>query len=111
MNSKELSDLFFSELKQYNNTNFKQILEADFEQGDYKTCKCCSSVVTRYFIFSEKHPEISKSDIQLLYYTLKIDLIAQYFSQYPAAPVENLKPFQEELRKFEELSKVKSEVC
>ena len=100
MNSNELTNLFFSELKQYNNSNFKSLRDADLTKTDPSIYKACSSVVTRYFIFAEKHPEIIESELNLLYYQLRIDLIAHYFSEYPAASLDNLKPFQDELRKF-----------
>lgn len=105
MNSKELSNLFFSELKKYNGTNFKMLRDADLTKEDPAIYKCCSSVVTRYFIFAEKHPEISEADKNLLYYKLRIDLIAHYFSEYPASKLENLKPFQDELIEFVNTSK------
>ena len=36
----------------------------------------------------------------MLYYQLKIDLIAKYFSEYPESDISPLKAFQEELQKF-----------
>lgn len=101
MNSSELSSLFFSELKQYNKTNYKELRDATFKDNDPSTYKACSSVVTRFFIFAEKHPEISQADLKLVYYKLRIDLIAHYFAEYPAASLDNLRPFQEELIKHD----------
>ncbi len=102
MNSNKLSDLFFKELKQYNTTNFKTLLNADLTHEDPVIHKACSSVVTRYFIFSEKHPEISEADLKLLYFQLRIDMIARYFSEYPASTLSDLQPFQLELQRYVE---------
>ena len=104
-NSNKLSDLFFSELKQYNNRNFKTLVNANLETEDAIVHKACSSVVTRYFIFVEKHPEIPDSEAKMLYFQARIDMVARYFSEYPAANISDLKPFQEELRRFVERSK------
>lgn len=100
MNSKDLVVMFFNELKQYNSRNFKILEHADLNQENSTIFKSCSSVVTRYFIFKEHHPEISESNMKLLYFKLRIDLIARYFSEYPAANIEDLKPFQRELKIF-----------
>ena len=43
----------------------------------------------------------------MLYYKLKIDIIARYFSEYPASSLSDLAPFQEELRRHD--AKVKEE--
>lgn len=99
MNS-NLKDMFFKELKQYNSTNFKTLLNADLNVDSAEIHKSCSSVVTRYFIFSEKHPELSQSDLKMLYFQLRIDMIARYFSEYPAASLSDLKPFQDELKRY-----------
>lgn len=100
MTSNELTSLFFKELKQFNSTNFRTIAKADISKEDAVVHKACSSVVTRYFIFREKHPEISESDLRMLYFKLRIDMIARYFSEYPAASTEDLKPFQRELKLY-----------
>ena len=103
--SNKLSDLFFSELKRYNNSNFKTLVNAKLEQEDAVVHKACSSVVTRYFIFVEKHPEISESDAKMLYFQARIDMVARYFSEYPASNISDLRPFQDELKRFVERSK------
>lgn len=92
---------FFVELKQYNSTNFKTLRTADLDKGiDVTVIKAFSSVITRYFIFCEKHPELTPTDTHILYYQFKIDMIARYFSNYPNSNVEELKPFQLELQNF-----------
>lgn len=98
MSSNEVVKLFFDELKQYNSTNFRTIEKSKLD-GDCNAIlyKSFSSVVTRYFIFRERHPEINESTMHMLYYKLKIDMIARYFSEYPAASIEDLAPFQREL--------------
>ncbi len=112
MNSNsELVDMFFRELKQYNSTNFKSIERADLNYEDSKVFKSCSSVVTRYFIFKERHPEIPESDMNRLYYKLRIDMIARYFSEYPAADVSDLVPFQKELIRFVHNEREKSDTA
>lgn len=99
-NSNKLSNLFFSELKQYNRTNFKTLLNADLNTEDASVHKACSSVVTRYFIFVEKHPEILESEAKMLYFQARIDMVARYFAEYPAANVSDLQPFQDELKRY-----------
>lgn len=98
MRSDELINLFFKDLRNYNPTNFTSLLKLDFEHGTYKFYKACSSVVTRYFIFCERHPEIPEEDLKILYYQLGIDMIAKFFSEFPASDVENLKSFQSVLK-------------
>lgn len=93
----ELANLFFTELKKYNLTNFRTIAKAELKQDDATVHKAFSSVVTRFFIFREKHPELSPEEGNILYFKLKIDMIARYFSEYPASSVEELRPFQLEL--------------
>ena len=103
MNSNaELTKLFFSELKKYNTTNFKTLEKCDVESNSPEVMKAFSSVVTRFFIFLEKHPEVSESSAHLLYYKLKIDMISRYFSSYPDCNPSELKPFQTELIKYSE---------
>lgn len=98
--SAELVQTFFHDLKRYNATNFRTIEKADLSVEDATVHKSCSSVVTRYFIFRERHPEIPESDMKMLYFKLRIDMIARYFSEYPAASLEDLRPFQTELRRY-----------
>lgn len=109
MVSNNLADLFFHDLKQYNNTNFKTLESADLTIEDSVTYKSCSSVVTRYFIFAERHPEISEIDMKMLYYKLNIDRIARYFSEYPSANIDDLIPFQMELRRYTKHQKEEDE--
>lgn len=104
----DLISLFFSELKQYNSGNFRILAKADLSQDNAVVYKSCSSVVTRYFIFREKHPEIPETSLKMLYFKLRIDMIARYFSEYPAASNDDLKPFQRELQMFIEREKSKS---
>lgn len=98
LSSLELTRTFFHDLKQYNSTNFKTIEKADLSKDDATVHKAFSSVVTRYFIFAERHPEISDEDKRILYFKLKIDMIARYFSEYPDVNLDLLKPFQLELK-------------
>jgi len=100
MTATELTNTFFKELHQYNSTNFKNILHADLSQKDPVVHKAFSSVVTRYFIFKEKHPEISDAEHNILYFKLKLDLVAKYFSEYPDTSTDNLIAFQIELRNY-----------
>lgn len=99
LSSLELTQLFFKDLKSYNSSNFRTIEKADLSQDDATVHKAFSSVVTRYFIFAERHPEISQEERRILYFKLKIDMIAEYFSQYPDVNLDLLKPFQLELKK------------
>lgn len=98
--SKELTDLFFRSLKEYNSSNFKTLERADLSKEDAVVHKAFSSVLTRYFIFREKHPEITDEETKILYFKLKLDLVAQYFSEYPETNTDRLVAFQIELRNF-----------
>ena len=100
LSSLELTSLFFKDLKSYNSTNFKTIERADLSKDDATVHKAFSSVVTRYFIFAERHPEISDSEKRILYFKLKIDMIARYFSEYPDTNLDLLKAFQLELKQY-----------
>lgn len=95
-----ISERFFKELKQYNGTNFRSLSTADLSKEDPKVFKSFSSVITRYFIFLEKHPEISPAEAKMLYFQLRIDLVARYFAQYPVSSSDDLRPFQRELELF-----------
>lgn len=96
----ELTRLFFSDIKRYNVTNFKAIAKADLTKDDPAVHKAFSSIVTRYFIFKERHPEISEAEHNMLYFKLKLDLVAKYFSEYPDTTTDNLVAFQLELQKY-----------
>lgn len=98
--SKELTDSFFGDLKRYNSTNFKAIARADLSKQDAAVHKAFSSVVTRYFIFREKHPEVTDVELKVLYFKLKLDLVAAYFSEYPDTTTDNLVAFQLELKRY-----------
>lgn len=98
--SNELVQLFFHDLKKYNATNFKAIFKADLSKNDAAVHKAFSSVVTRYFIFKERHPEVSEVEHNILYFKLKLDLIARYFSEYPDTTTDNLIAFQLELKNY-----------
>ena len=98
--SKELTNLFFKDLHGYNNTNFKTIAKADLSKQDATVHKAFSSVITRYFIFREKHPEVEESEFKLLYFALSLDLVATYFSEYPDTSTDNLVAFQLHLKKY-----------
>ena len=101
--SDQLAEMFFHDLKQYNTTNFKTIANADLSISNPIIYKSFSSVVTRYFIFQEHHPEISDMEHRILYFKLKIDMISRYFSQYPSDSIEDLRPFQIELLNYVKL--------
>ena len=103
--STELVHMFFKDLKQYNATNFKTISTADLSTDDATIHKAFSSVVTRYFIFKERHPEISEVEHNILYFKLKLDLIARYFTEYPDTTSDNLIAFQLELNNYIKESK------
>lgn len=98
--SRELTECFFKDLKRYNATNFKTILRADLSKQDPIVHKAFSSVITRYFIFREKHPEVSDIEHRILYFKLKLDMIARYFATYPDTDLSNLVGFQLELKEY-----------
>ena len=105
ISSNQLVQLFFKDLKQYNATNFKTIAKADLSKNDATVHKAFSSVVTRYFIFKERHPETSDVEHNILYFKLKLDLIARYFTDYPDTTTDNLIAFQLELKNYIKESK------
>ena len=70
----ELIKLFFHDLKTYNSSNFRTLEHADLTSQSPTVFKSCSSVVTRYFIFKERHPEFSDEDMLLyMLYSLRDD--------------------------------------
>lgn len=102
MTTNELINLFFSDLRKYNSSNFKTLEKANlYEDGDSPMVrKAFSSVITRYFIFREKHPEITDEENKILYFKLGLDLVAKYFSEYPETTTDNLVGFQVVLRNY-----------
>ena len=103
MNSSELCDLMFHDLKKYNERNFKAIEKADLSYENPDVLKAFSSIITRYFIFADRHPEIPERDVRMVYFKLSIDKVARYFSEYPVASMDDLKPFQLELQRYAKL--------
>lgn len=103
-NSASLAKMFFTELKQYNSTNFKTLHTIELNNQNPSVIKAFSSVITRYFIFCEKHPELSDTDKRILYFQLKIDMIARFFANYPDTNINDLVAFQTELQYFIEES-------
>jgi hypothetical protein len=95
-----LATMFFNELKQYNRTNFMNLYTVDISKEDAAVIKAFSSVITRYFIFCEKHPEITDLDKRILYFRLNIDKIARFFANYPDTDLEDLVAFQAELKHY-----------
>lgn len=97
-----LSHQFFKELRQYNSTNFRTLTRIDLldNEIDAITHKSFSSVVTRFWIFIEKHPELSETDKRVLFFMLKLDTVCRYFSQYPSGKLEDLRAFQRELQEY-----------
>lgn len=103
VNSKKnvpLAYQFFHELKQYNSTNFKALRTASLSEQPPSVMKAFSSVITRYFIFCEKHPELTDMEKRILYFQLKIDMIARFFANYPDTNLDDLIAFQTELKYY-----------
>ena len=98
--AKELTNCFFQDLKKYNATNYKTIAKADLTKQDAVVHKSFSSVLTRYFIFREKHPEVTEEELRILYFKLKLDLVALYFAEFPDTSTDNLIAFQLELKRY-----------
>lgn len=98
--SSELSNMFFSDLKKYNVTNFKSVANADLVMDNPVIHKSFSASITRFFIFAEKHPDLSQGELKMLYYKLKLDMVARYFAEYPAPDMKDLEPFQKELQSY-----------
>lgn len=105
MASNVIQNMFFKELKQYNSSNFRALHSADLSTMNPDIIKAFSSVITRYFIFCEKHPEISDVDKRILYFKLKIDMVARFFSNYPDTTADDLVAFQTELSYYEKMMK------
>lgn len=99
----ELEELFFKDLKSFNSTNFKTLITTDLSKTNAVAHKAFSSVVTRYFIFREKHAgELTDSEFNMLYFRLKIDLISKYFAEYPESSFDTLYEFQQTIRKYDD---------
>ena len=96
-----LTSLFFNELKQYNSSNFKTLCTVCLSVANPAVIKAFSSVITRYFIFCEKHPEISVIDKRVLYFQLKVDMVARFFANYPDMDIADLVAFQTELHYYQ----------
>nr|DAG57694.1 MAG TPA: hypothetical protein [Caudoviricetes sp.] len=96
----KVSYLFFHDLKSYNNTNFRTLYKSDLSNVTPDVIKAFSSVITRYFIFCEKHPELSDLELRMLYFQLKLDMIGRYFSNYPNTNNDDLIAFQTELKYY-----------
>lgn len=111
MTTEQLVSTFFTDLKGYNSTNFKHIKDADVhaDVANPVVLKSFSAVITRYMIFIEKHPEISREENNILYYKLKLDLVADFFRQYPELNPDYLVGFQLELKRF--VKEHKMEMC
>lgn len=110
LSSLELTKIFFKDLRSYNSTNFKTIERATLDCDDATVHKAFSSVVTRYFIFAERHPEVTDAEKRILYFKLKIDMIARYFSEYPDVNLDLLRPFQLELQQYVRENRNKEDV-
>ena len=98
--TQELIDLFFRTLKEYNRTNFKTIENADLSVKSAVVHKAFSSSLTRYFLFIEKHPDITDVEERILYFKLKLDQVGQYYRDYPEGSTDNLIGFQIELQNY-----------
>lgn len=94
------SSVFFKELKSFNSTNYRTLLNADLSAEDASIIKAFSSAITRFFIFVEKHPQMSETDKRVLYFKLKLDMVASYFADFPESNIDLLKGFQHELLKY-----------
>lgn len=101
-----LTDTFFHDLKEYNNKNFRDMCRLDIKDASPTLLKAFSSVITRYFIFLEHHPELSNSDARLLFFKLRIDMIGRYFSEYPDTDPDMLRPFQQLLIEYSDKEKL-----
>lgn len=102
MTTNELINLFFSELKGFNSRNFKTLRAADLKNNgdDPLVRKAFSSVLTRFTIFCEKHPEIDPVSIKIMYFKLGLDKIGKYFSDFPETTSDNFVTFQLELKRY-----------
>ncbi len=98
--SSNVRDMFFKELKEYNPTNFRAILRSDLSNPGPGIYKTFSSVVTRYFIFCEHHPEVDPVTLRILFFDVGIDTIAAYFAAYDNSDLTNLIEFQNKLIDF-----------
>lgn len=92
--------MFFKELKEYNPTNFRAILRSDLSKPGPGIYKTFSSVVTRYFIFCEHHPEVDPITLRILFFDAGIDTIAAYFASYNNSDLTDLIEFQNKLVEF-----------
>ena len=101
-NTMTLSHQFFNELKKYNSTNFRTLNSANIQDLNPADLKAFSSVVTRYMIFCEKHQEFTLLDKNMLWFQLKLDMIARFFADFPNSNSDDLIAFQTELKHYVE---------
>lgn len=96
----DVSRLFLSDLKKFNLTNFRTLENADLSEPNPIIHKAFSAVITRYFLFCEKHPELSDTEKRIVYFDTKVDMISKYFSDYPESNIEDLYGFQQCVRDY-----------
>jgi hypothetical protein len=97
----DYSKMFFDMTRGHNSTNWGKLVVAiktETPSLNQPTWKALSSLVTRYWLFIEKHPDMSESDCHMLYYILGIDRIGKLISTYPRYSEEDFRSLQEQLR-------------
>jgi len=96
----DYSKMFMEETRHYNVTNFRRLrscLEVPRPVLDQPTWKALTSLVTRYWIFAEKHPEMTASDRNMLYFLIGLDRIGKLMACHPRCDDEEFKGLAEQL--------------
>jgi hypothetical protein len=96
----DYSKMFFNMTRGHNSTNWRKLVAAFQDETptlNQPTWKALSSLVTRYWLFIEKNPDMSESDRHMLYYILGIDRIGKLIATHPRCSDEDFRSLQEQL--------------
>ena len=96
----DYSKMFMEETRHYNSTNFRKLrtcLDISHPVLNQPTWKALTSLTTRYWLFIEKHPELTESDRHMLYFLLGIDRIGKLMASYPRIIDEDFQGLIEQL--------------
>lgn len=84
--------LFLHELFKYNKNNYEQLHKStNLDELDINVYKAATSLITRYFIWVQNHPELSEDEVNQMFYILSLDEILQAISEFPQIPVDKLR--------------------
>lgn len=83
---------FLTELFKYNKNNYMQLKRASSEEElDINVFKAATSLITRYFIWIQNHPELPESEIHSMFYVLSLDELLEGIAAFPAIPTDKIR--------------------